>query len=42
MKLVLFGSYVIDLHGKIVETKPGVEFVVEPGENHGKQLSMIP
>jgi hypothetical protein len=25
-----------------VETEPGVEFVVEPEENQGKQLSMIP
>jgi hypothetical protein len=24
------------------EPKPGVEFVVEPEENQGKQLSMIP
>jgi hypothetical protein len=27
---------------KIVETEAGVEFVVEPEENQGKQLSMIP
>jgi hypothetical protein len=27
---------------KTVETEPGVEFVVEPEENQGKQLSMIP
>jgi hypothetical protein len=27
---------------KIVETEPGVEFVVEPEYNQGKQLSMIP
>jgi hypothetical protein len=25
-----------------VETEPGVEFVIEPEENQGKQLSMIP
>jgi hypothetical protein len=25
-----------------VEPEPGVEFVVEPEENQGKQLSMIP
>jgi hypothetical protein len=25
-----------------VETEPGAEFVVEQGENQGKQLSMIP
>jgi hypothetical protein len=25
-----------------VEAKPGAEFVVEPEENQGKQLSMIP
>jgi hypothetical protein len=27
---------------EIVETEPGVEFVVEPEENQVKQLSMIP
>jgi hypothetical protein len=27
---------------EIVETEPGVEFIVEPEENQGKQLSMIP
>ena len=25
-----------------IEPKPGVEFLVEPEENQGKQLSMIP
>jgi hypothetical protein len=27
---------------EIVEIEPGVEFVVEPEENQGKHLSMIP
>ena len=26
---------------EVVEPKPGVEFVVDPEENQGKQLSMI-
>jgi hypothetical protein len=26
---------------KIVEPEPGVEFMVEPEDNQGKQLSMI-
>jgi hypothetical protein len=27
---------------EIVEIEPGVEFVVEPEDDQGKQLSMIP
>jgi hypothetical protein len=27
---------------EIVETEPGVDFIVEPENNQGKQLSMIP
>ena len=27
---------------EVAETEPGVEFFVEPEENQGKQLSMIP
>ena len=27
---------------EVAETEPGVEFVVEPEANQGKQLSMIP
>jgi len=27
---------------EVVEPEPGVQFVIEPEENQGKQLSMIP